>query len=143
MATRIQENKEHVRRVETAINEQDNELLSEIFAEDLVHQFHGGREQYDGLDEYREHLRAFHEAFPDGTIAMEEMVAEGDHVAVRYTASGTHEDEFMGVPPTGREVAFSGMRIVRLADGKIAEVWGQRDDLGLLVQLGAVDPPAD
>ena len=143
MATTSEQRKARVRRVETAVNEQDHELLSEIFAEDLVHHFHGGRERYDGLDEYREHLRAFHEAFPDGTISMEEMVAEGDLVAVRYTASGTHEGEFMGVPPTGEAVEFSGMRIVRLADGKIAEAWGQRDDLGLLVQLGVVEPPAD
>lgn len=143
MATTNQQNKEIVRRVETAVNEQDDDLLAEIFAEDLEHHFHGGREEYSGIDEFREYLSEFHEAFPDGTISIEQMVAEDDEVAVRYTGSGTHEGEFRGVPPTGQEVELSGMRIARIEDGKIAEVWGQRDDLGQLVQLGVVEPPAD
>lgn len=143
MATRTDENRETVRGVETAVNQQDDELLEEIFAADLSHHFHGGRETYGGLDEFRAYLREFHGAFPDGTISIEQVVAEGDLVAVRYTGSGTHEGAFMGVPPTGEEVALSGMRIARLEDGKITEVWGQRDDLGLLVQLGVVDSPGD
>ncbi|WP_458207929.1 ester cyclase [Haladaptatus sp. NG-SE-30] len=135
------ENKEHVQRVESAVNEQDQAILSEIFAEDFIVHFHGGREELHGLDEYLDYLEEFYEAFPDLTINFEEMVAEDDMVTVRYTGSGTHEGEYQGIEPTGRTVDVSGMRIVRVADGEIVEVWGQRDDLGMLDQLGIVEPP--
>lgn len=143
MATSTEDRKAHVRAVERIVNDQDYDLLSEIFAEDLTNHFHGGREEYSGRDEFQAYLSEFHEAFPDGTISIEQVVAEDDMVAVRYTGSGTHEGEFRGIPPTGEEVRMSGMRIVRFEDGKIAEVWGQRDDLGTLAQIGVVEPPAD
>lgn len=59
----------------------------------------------------------------------------------RYTGTGTHEGEYEGIEPTGTEVQLSGMRFCRLEDGKLVEVWGQRDDLGLLAQLGVVELP--
>lgn len=141
MATTVQENKEHVRRVETAVNEQDQDVLSEIFAEDFVVRFHGGREELRGLDEFKHYLQAMYEAFPDLTITFEDVIGEDDTVVIRYTGTGTHEGEYEGIEPTGETVDVSGMRIARLDDGKIVEVWGQRDDLGLLAQLGVVDPP--
>lgn len=123
------------------MNERDHDLLADIFAEDVVHHFHRGREEYSGIDGFRAYLDGFYGGFPDGTITTERMVAEGDLVAVRYTGVGTREGEFRSVPPTGETVRLSGMRIVRIGDEKIAEVWGQRDDLGQLVQVGAVEPP--
>ena len=134
------ENKEHVRRVEDAVNDKDLAALSEIFADDFVVHFHGGREELHGLDEYREYMAETHEAFPDLTITFEDVVAEDDLVTVRYTGSGTHEGEYEGIEPTGETVDLSGMRIVRVEDGKIAEAWGQRDDLGTLAQLDVVEP---
>jgi steroid delta-isomerase-like uncharacterized protein len=141
MATTVRENKEHVRRVESAVNEQDQHVLDDIFAEDFVVRFHGGREELRGLDEFRDYLRETYEAFPDLTITFEHVVAEDDTVAVRYTGTGTHEGEYEGVEPTGETVDISGMRIAKVDDGEIVEVWGQRDDVGLLAQLGVVDPP--
>jgi len=143
MATKQTHNKEHVRRVETVVNEQDDDLLAEIFAEDIVVRFHGGREEINGLDEYSAYLNEFYTAFPDLTISIEGMVAEDDMVAARYTGSATHEGEYRGTPPTGEQVDVSGMRIVRIEDGKISEVWGQRDDLGYLSQIGVVEPPGE
>lgn len=141
MATTTSENKDHVRRVETAVNEQDHDVLSEIFAKDVVIRFHGGREEVTGVDEFRAYLTAFYDAFPDLTLSFQEMIEEDDMVAVRYTGTGTHKGEFNGIAPTGEQIQLSGMRFCRLEDGKIAEVWGQRDDLGQLVQLGVVEPP--
>lgn len=141
--TTTAELKDHVRRVETAVNEQDHDLVSEIFAEDLVVHFHGGREEIHGLDEFKAYLTETYEAFPDLTISLKEMVGEGDMVAVRYTGTGTHEGEYDGIAPTGEEVQLSGMRFCRIEDGKISEVWGQRDDLGLLDQLGVVELPEE
>ena len=74
--------------------------------------------------------------FPDWHSDVHMLVAEGDVVVERFTASGTHEAEFMGVPPTGRTVALRGINIFRIADGQIVEAWSRLDDLGILRQLG-------
>jgi predicted ester cyclase len=75
---------------------------------------------------------------PDFQVTVEEMIAEGDKVASRWTASGTHEDELVGIPPTGKEATWTGMTIYRFAEGRIVEAWWSRDMLGLLIQLGVV-----
>lgn len=141
MTTPVSENKRLVRRVEDMVNGQDQDVLRDVFAEDLVVHFHGGREELRGRDEYEAHMSDVYEAFPDLSITIEEVIAEDDTVAARYTGRGTHEGEYEGVAPTGESVNLSGMRMVRVEDGEIAEVWGQRDDLGLLAQLGVVEPP--
>lgn len=74
-------------------------------------------------------------AFPDLGLTVEEMVAEGDMVAVRFTARGTHQGEFLGVPATGNRVAWEVISVVRVACGKIAERWSQSDVAGLKQQL--------
>jgi predicted ester cyclase len=71
------------------------------------------------------------------------LVAEGDYVVERFTASGTHRGEFMGAAPTNRTVAMPGINIFRLRDGKIVERWGNLDVLGFLVQLGVIPAPAE
>lgn len=76
------------------------------------------------------------EAFPDLTFNVEDMVAEGDTVAVRWTATGTHEGQLMDLPPTGKEVTLKGMNFLRFEDGKIAEDWVIWDSMGLMQQLG-------
>ncbi len=84
-----------------------------------------------------------HSAFSDATLAVEEMVADGDSVAVRYTATGTYDGEFMGVEPTGTDVEIVGFEINWLADGRIVESWGLFDTFGVMQQLGVVDPPGE
>ena len=79
--------------------------------------------------------------FPDLRFTIEELVGEGDTVAGRVTMSGTHEGEFMGIPPTARSVRQDQMHFVRFRDGKAIEHWGVRDDLGMMQQLGAITPP--
>jgi steroid delta-isomerase-like uncharacterized protein len=133
------DNERLVRQVERAVNDRDDRLLSEIFADDFVAHYHGGREEVRGLDEYRAYLKGRYEAFPDLSIDFAQVLVEGDMVAVRYTGTATHEGAFGDVDPTGESVDLSGMRVVRVEDGQIVEAWGQRDDLGILVQLGVVD----
>ena len=69
------------------------------------------------------------------------MIAEGDKVASRITAHGTHKGEFMGIPPTGKHTMQTGIDIVRIAGGKVVERWGEFDQLGLMQQLGVIPPP--
>jgi steroid delta-isomerase-like uncharacterized protein len=75
-------------------------------------------------------------ATPDLTMHVHQVLADGDMVAVRYTATGTHTGEFNGFPPTGRAVRFEGIAIVRLEDGRIVEGWQEADELGLARRLG-------
>ncbi len=80
-------------------------------------------------------------AFPDWHPTIEDMIAEGDKVVVRFRGSGTHKGEFMGIPPTGKQVTMMAIAIHRIAGGKIVENWLQADMLGMMVQLGVVPPP--
>jgi steroid delta-isomerase-like uncharacterized protein len=85
-----------------------------------------------------EAARAYRDAFPDLRLTAEQAIAEGDYVAVRWTARGTHRGELFGIPATGKEATVTGISIDRWANGKIAESWANWDTLGLLQQLGAV-----
>jgi steroid delta-isomerase-like uncharacterized protein len=134
------ENKELIRSIEDAVNNRDSGAIADIYAEDFV--FHRELDDLHGLDEFTDYLQALYDAFPDMTITIEEVIAEDDRAAVRYTGTGTHEHAYKGVEPTGEEVRISGMRMVRIEDGKIVEAWGQTSNLSLLAQLGVVEPPA-
>jgi steroid delta-isomerase-like uncharacterized protein len=83
----------------------------------------------------------FRSAFPDLYINIEDTVAEGDRVVVRWVARGTHLGVFQQIPPAGKQIAFSGIDIVRIADGKIVEGWGAFDQFGMLQQLGVMPAP--
>jgi steroid delta-isomerase-like uncharacterized protein len=78
-----------------------------------------------------------HRAFPDLHVTIEDLIAEGDKVVARNTVTGTHQGEYMGLPPTGRSITYNEIFIVRFADGRIAETWGVVDVLSQLRQLGA------
>jgi len=86
----------------------------------------------------RQRFSSLFTAFPDFHRTKVDAIAEGDRVVARYTVTGTHQGEFMGVPATGKKVSFSWITIYRIADGKIAEEWLLFDQLGLLQQLGVV-----
>ncbi|HEX2191861.1 MAG TPA: ester cyclase [Acidimicrobiales bacterium] len=100
-----------------------------------------------GVTGDREAMRAagamMRAGFPDWHSDLHLVVAEGDIVVEHFTASGTHQGELMGVPPTGRTVALKGINIFRVRDGRIVERWGRLDDLGFLSQLGIVTLPDD
>jgi steroid delta-isomerase-like uncharacterized protein len=85
-------------------------------------------------------------AFPDLTLTADQVIAEGDRVAILWTLTGTHQGEFLGVPATGNTVSTPGIDIYRIENGQIAEIWTVGDELGLLMQLGSfpefwADPP--
>ncbi|MGH2411791.1 MAG: ester cyclase [Chloroflexota bacterium] len=87
-------------------------------------------------------LKAFnttlHAAFPDWYSTPEELIAEGDRVAERWTGRGTQRGDFQGIPPTGKQVTVPGVVFYRIRDGKIVEFRGSFDMLSMLQQLGAV-----
>jgi predicted ester cyclase len=82
-------------------------------------------------------LYAFREAFPDATLTVEHLIAEGDRIAFRSTLRGTHHGEFLNIRPTGKKVTVGLLDEIRIEDGKFAEQWGGPDTFDLLRQLGA------
>ncbi len=120
-----EENKAVSNRVAEAISRADLDALDELMAPDIA------REYKEGIAEVRR-------AFPDYHGTNEIQIAEDDMVANHFVFYGTHQGEFMGIAPTGREVRFTGLAIDRVVDGKIVENWIEGDLEDLLRQLGAV-----
>jgi len=135
-----EDNTELVRSYLRAFNHRDWEALTDYLAPDVVE--HGVHDTLDGPDEIVAFLRSYFEVFPDYEGRTETTVAEGDTVAVRYSATGTHSDRYRDVDPTAHTVTWAGMAMYRVEGGQIAEVWVEEDRIGLLEQLEAVDPPA-
>ncbi len=77
----------------------------------------------------------------DLKITLEDIVAEGDKVVVRWKGTSKHTGEFMEMPPTGKQLAMTGISIIRIEGGKIVKEWGEMDMMGLMQQMGAFPPP--
>ena len=88
-----------------------------------------------GIHQFLIHFRS---AFPDARYTLEELLAEGEKVVDRWTMQATHVAEFLGIPPTGKQIKITGIDILRIVDGKIVESWHQEDQLDALQQLGAI-----
>lgn len=145
----IEDDKEVVRRYyEEAFNEGRTDLLEELIAEDVVNHDPVSDEtltpeEARGFEGFVRHVEAAREAFPDATVTIEDVIAEGDEVLVRFTFEGTHEGRFVGIEPTGNRVEGTNMVLMRLEDGKIVERWEESDSLDLLRQLGVLPPPEE
>ncbi len=135
-----EENKALVRRdLEEVWSQGKLDVIDEIFAADYVGHMPGSPDIH-GPEEDKQYVTIYRIAFPDMQLTIEEMIAEGDKVAVRWTFTGTHKGELMGIPPTGVQVAMTGISIGRFAGGKFVEGWDYADALGMFQQLGAVPP---
>ena len=131
-----EDNKANVRRGFEAVNQKNLAVFDELLTPDVV--FHSASTTMQGLEAYKQLLSVSVTAFPDLQFTIEDMIAEGDTVMVRYTTRGTHQGTFRGIPPTGKQVSGTGMFIDRLVNGKAVEQWINGDDLGLLQQLGVI-----
>ena len=139
MTTTTSENRALVRRYLRAFNDRDRETLADLLADDAVE--HGIHEELHGAEAIVEFLDGHFEAFPDYSGTTEALLADDDHVTVRYTARGTHTGEYRGVEPTGQAAEWTGMAMYRIEGDEIAEVWLEENRLGLLEQLELVVPP--
>jgi len=134
--------KEIVRRVEEAWGRNDPDALDGLIASDLV-----SHDPPPGLPPGLAGAKAGHSifmaSFPDRKQTIEQIVGEGDLVAVRTTATATHTGApFFGVPPSSKKVQVESISLYRVAGGKVVEHWGLSDGLGLMMQLGAIPAPA-
>jgi steroid delta-isomerase-like uncharacterized protein len=110
---------------------------------DANHVSHGlGMDVPPGIEGLNQFITLYRTAYPDTHFTIEDQLAEGDKVATRWTAIGTHRGDLMGIAPTGKRVTVTGMAISRIVEGKIRETWNNFDALGQLQQLGVVPGPA-
>ena len=109
-----------------------NELLSPDFT------LHVPLPASQGIEGINEVITACRTAFEHLNVTIEDMTAEGNKVAARFTAQGIHKGNFMGLPATGKPITITGIEIFRIKNGKIAELWGEANLLGLMQQLGII-----
>jgi steroid delta-isomerase-like uncharacterized protein len=129
-----EENKVTVRRFyDEVINQNHLAVLDDLYGDAFVS--HDLPSEREALKRF---ISDFHSAFPDGQITIEQMITEGDTVALRATFHGTQTGQFQDVPPTGKTVTVPAQDMYRLVEGKIVEHWGGPNLLRLLQQLGVL-----
>ncbi len=132
-----EENKALARRVyEETMNQRNLAVLDEFYVPDFV--YHGTSRTIQGVEALKQALSLYFSAFPDLRLTMEDLIAEGDRVVVRFTYRGTHTGDFMGMPPTGKQLVVPGIGIMRVVNGKVLEEWVNQDPMP---QLGVVATP--
>jgi len=135
-----EENKAIVRRFEQEVwNGRNPSLVDQFFA--ASHVFRAAGSPPLDREGHRQMIAHFQDAFPDGQDTTNDLIAEGDKVAHRWTYHGTHQGTFQGIPPTGKQVTLTGISIWRFEAGKIVESWHELDILGMMQQLGVIPVP--
>ena len=115
-------------------------VFDELHAPDII--VHGGAgEEIRGRIDFKQYCGEWLDAFPDLYFTVDDLVVEGDRVAVRSTWMGTHRAEIKGITPTNKKVSSWEIEIDRIAGGKIAEIWTRYDTSGVMQQLGLIPTP--
>jgi predicted ester cyclase len=136
-----EENKTIMHRFyEEWVHSGNEDVLEEILAPDCPLYF-SGMFMGTGPEAFKQTRAMMYTAFPDFRWTFDEIIAEGETVAEHLTGRGTHQGEFMGVAPTGNQVEIPAMAMARIREGKIAEMRGMPNMLGLMQQIGAVPSP--
>lgn len=120
------------------INTASEALAEELISQDAIFYVPGRPDPMRGPSGYLGIIHMMRSGFPDIQWTLDELIAENDQVAARYTMHGTHKGTFFGVPPTGKSIEIGAINFYRFSDGQIIEEFGQPDLLGLLQQIGAV-----
>ena len=134
----VEENKAIARKWNDEIYDKGNPAaVDELYATNFVAKNPPAGVVRDRESYKQENVTNVRASFADIHCTIEDMVAEEDKVAVRWSWRGTHKGEFMGIAPTGKQVTMTGITILRIEGGKIVEEWGEADNLGFMQQLGA------
>jgi steroid delta-isomerase-like uncharacterized protein len=136
-----QENKAAARKVFEAFSTGDVDSLDDVVAADAVDHDPQNPRASEGREGLKKQIAMYRDAFPDLRLTVEDQIAEGDKVVSRWTATGTHQSDALGIPATGKSSTVTGIGIDRFEDGMIVEVWGNWDTLGMLQQIGAIPEP--
>jgi len=136
-----EENKEIMRRVlEEAFGQGRVEVVDEVLHSNFVCWDPNSESgEIRGADTIKSEIEYFRNAVPDLTYTVDDQIVEGDMVVSRYTASGTHQGEFFGVPGSGKRIEMTGINIDRFDEsGKLVEEWVEYDLLGAMRKIGAI-----
>jgi steroid delta-isomerase-like uncharacterized protein len=114
--------------------------IAELFSPDIV--IHDPDKELRGLEQVKQGIMHLRAAFPDLHYTAEDMIAEEDKVMIRFTGRGTHRGEFRGVPPTDKDMTYTGIMLLRFVDRKVVDYWAVSDVLGIFRQLGVILPLA-
>jgi predicted ester cyclase len=131
------------RLLEQSFNTGNFELIDELVAPEAVQHdpaLPARLRDLRGPDGIKRTVSMYRSAFPDLRMTVDEAIASGDKVALRWHSEGTHRGELAGLAPTGVHGSVTGISIDRWQDGKVVEVWAEWDNLGLARQLGAAPP---
>ena len=131
-----EQNKTIVRRLLEEPWKGNLEVVDEIIDRNYVGHDPSLPEPLRGPDGFKEFVSTYHAGYSDARITVDEQIAEGDKVATRWTGRGKHDGDLMGIPPTGKEVTWTEMAILRIGEGKILATWFDSDIAGLMQQLG-------
>jgi steroid delta-isomerase-like uncharacterized protein len=131
-----------LRLIEEVYNEGNLGVVDELMAPDIFDHAAVPEHQH-GIDGSKHVMEWVREFSSDVHYDVDDIIAEGDKVAVRMTQSGTHTGTVRGIPPTGKRFSVDYVHWFRLADGKVAELWAVRDDLTRLQQLGLTSGPGE
>ncbi len=137
-----QENIDALQRSWIRLRLRDLEGYLALYSNSVIHHGYSSRIR-PGVQGLREHYTALLKGLPDLRIEVEDVIAEGEKVAHRFTFFGTHRGEFLGVPATGKQISASGMQINLFSGGKCIEVWSVHDSYRFLAQIGAVSQLRD
>lgn len=129
-----EDNKGIVRALFENASQGNFDAVDEIVTEDYV--LHP--DEVHGPDGLKEMVQGYRDALSGLRVTIDQQFTDGDYVASRYTITGTHDGDLMGAPPTGKDVAFTGITISRCEGGRILEEWEITDTVGLLGQIGAL-----
>ena len=133
----VEANKQTMHRFTEFINTASDKMATELISPNAIFYVPGRPEPLKGPDGYLEIIGMMRSGFPDIQWTLEEMIAEDERVAARFTMRGTHQGTFFGVPPTGNKIKVQAMNFYRLSGGQFVEERGQPDLLALLQQIGA------
>lgn len=136
-----QEKKSIVKRFLIEVWEEENQdIIDEVLAEGFVdHDMPEGLPS--GREGFKQFTRMYLGAFSNLDVKVEDVIAEGDKVALRWSARGTHSGEFMDISPTNKRVEMTGIDMLRFSGDKVVERWGEFDQAGMLQQLGVIPKP--
>jgi steroid delta-isomerase-like uncharacterized protein len=135
-------NKPLFQRMFDEVSKGNLSVIDELFAADYIMHDPAWPMEVRGPEGFKQWTGAMFEPFfSDSVFGLEDMIAEGNKVAVRWTWSGTHTGEFLGIPATGRQIAITGTSIHRFADGKFVESWASYDSMGMMQQLTTPEWP--
>ena len=137
-----EQNKVLVQRILAEGDKGRVEVLDEVCASNYKMYWPSNAEPIN-LEEHKVVWQDFIASFPDLNHTIEEIIAEGDMVSTRETLRGTHQSEFMGIPPTGKKFEMSAICLWRFSNGKLVEYWSDADMLGLMQQLDMVLKPKE